>query len=161
MNAGEQIFHNSLNAQKAVFFEQLQDGKQTICPCCDRHAQIYHRALNGGQAAQIIKLYRLGGQYGWIHSSAVAGEMGPSDFSKLQYWGLIEPKPNNENPDKKESGFYMLTEKGADFVKCDILVPSHVIVYNNTVKGYSEKQIGIIEALGNKFNYQHLMEGKL
>lgn len=66
----------------------------------------------------------------------------------------------NDDPKKKASGFWRITDKGKQFADGIIKVQSRILVYNNTFQGFSDKSelIGIKEALGNKFDYSELME---
>lgn len=164
MNIGEQIIDNcikAIKAQREVFWEKLRAGEQQVCPCCDRYAQIYRERIIAQQAYQLIKFYKAGAHIDWKHSSIIAGDMGPAAFGKLRHWGLIVRRANDEDPTKKYGGFYMITEKGVAFVEKNIKVPSHATVYNDTVLGYSDIYVDIVEALKTQFDYQKLMEGTL
>ena len=51
----------------------------------------------------------------------------------------------------------MPTSLGVQFVECSLKVPSHVHLYDNSVVGWSDKMVTVVEALGKRFDYQELM----
>jgi hypothetical protein len=79
-------------------------------------------------------------------------------LATLRHWKLIEQQ---EQPDgersKKASGFWRPTELGVNFVRRMARVPSHVVLYNNEVEGFTETTTDIEEALGKHFDYAELM----
>jgi len=153
----------SLSEAKKELGTKLKEG--TTCPCCGQYAKIYRRKLSSAMACGLIKMYRLH-KLDWFHAedsfktctglpSSIRG-----DFSKLRHWGLIEKREKNDDPDKKDSGYYHVTQKGADFALGFIKVPSHVLLYNTTCLGLDGNRIEILTALRNKFSYKDLMENK-
>lgn len=146
------------------------------CPCCQQHAQMYQRSITSSMALGLILMYnyekkqRASGEYEddmpfpiHIESFFKGIKDVPAsirgDIPKLRFWGLIEPmgkvKPDN-NP---HSGDYHVTKKGASFVNNLCTVMSHVNIYNNEAYGFpvKAKEVTIIDALKNKFNYSKLM----
>ena len=65
--------------------------------------------------------------------------------------------PNTEDADKKNSGYWKITQKGIDFVNNKIQVPSHVHIYNGKVLGFADTTTNIIKSLGTKFSFYELM----
>ena len=134
----------------------------TICECCGRASKVYRRKLNSGMALAICWwLVRHGNQFAHISdgdSSVVLRRGG--DFAKLELWGLIEQQPNND-PTKKHSGVWHLTELGERFARNECRVPSHVFVQppRNNLLGVEQTTTDIVEALGGHFNYPELMRG--
>ena len=92
-----------------------------------------------------------------IFSFLVQCKVQHSDAPMLRHWELIE-EVKEEKPDgNPRGGFYKITEAGIDFVDKNFFVPKYVFLYNNTVQGFSVEKISIIDALGDKFNYDELM----
>jgi hypothetical protein len=125
-----------------------------ICPACGQQAMNYHRVLNSGQADSLIRLYLAGGDKEYIHvRKRVKGRAISfgGDMAKLRYWGLIKMG------DKR--GWWMLTQKGIDFVQARIHVQEKVIIYNDEFLGYEKnnKWVDVYTALGTKFDYDKLM----
>ena len=79
-----------------------------------------------------------------------------SDGSYLVHWGLVE-RTSHQNPSETPAGMYAPTTKGLEFYRNQLLVPSHVHLLDNEIVGWSDKQTNIKIALGNKFNYEELM----
>jgi len=85
------------------------------------------------------------------------GEGGGADFAKLRYWGLIM-ELENDNPKKKNSGIWIITKKGGEFLKSGKQIPKYALIYNGKFLDFDGDEIITIQsALGNKFNYQELM----
>lgn len=141
------------------FIEQLKAGFEGNCPCCGRFSKMYRRQINSGVAIQLIKLYRLGGASEYIHASLLInkGVSGAGDLTKAKYWGLIQSKTHTPS-EKKSSGYWKLTEMGIDFVKHDVEIKKCALVFDDNVIGFEGNYINITQCLGEKFDYQQLME---
>ena len=64
------------------------------------------------------------------------------DWTLLRYWGMIEEKQKeNKDDEQKNSGYWKITPKGIDFVLNKIFVEEKVYIYNNTVRGFSDKKV--------------------
>jgi hypothetical protein len=53
--------------------EYARDGLS--CPACGQHTQIYWRTINAGQAASVVRLYRmhLKAPFCWVHLPSAIG----------------------------------------------------------------------------------------
>lgn len=153
----------ALENQKSEFWSVLHAGGELDCPCCGRYAKIYRRQIHHSVARQLIAFYHLGGHNGFIHISELKSAFltGAGDFTKAKYWDLLDQQINNDDPEKKHSGLWFLTEKGRDYVLGRISIPKYVIVFDDKVLRFSDELSTIQDALGNKFNYEELMEGEL
>ena len=74
--------------------------------------------------------------------------------------GAIESR-QNDDPSKKSSGYWRVTDKGRGFLALQITVPKTAVVYNNRLERLEGVFITIQEALGKKFNYEELMRAGL
>ena len=168
-----ELFSNTMSsidmarALKKEMRPKMEDGCQ--CPVCDQLAKIYKVKLNSGMARCLIWMYNrpqmLGEAYPhstWVDIPLQAPReiIKSRSHGRLAHWGLIEAKPNVDDPSKKDSGLWRLTLKGLSFTSGGLRVPKHVFLYNNIVEGWSEEQTTIEEALGNHFNYEELMRGE-
>lgn len=138
--------------------------KGTDCPACGQLVKKYVRKLNSGMARGLIVAYRIDQEKGqdWFHISELLTKKiaaGANELQKLRFWKLVEQKTHNDDPDKKHSGFWRLTERGRLFVTNGVLVPRCITMYNQKFLGYEDENdlISIREALGSKFNYRELM----
>lgn len=138
-----------------------------VCPACGQTVKMYARPLTSSMAYALILLFNNQPPFPhYVHLEDLFKPMDiPSsiraDVPKLRFWNLIEPeakcKAEDGNPN---NGMYRITDLGRAFVENRIQVVSHVNLYNNRMFGYPEhsKQIGIIEALKNKFNYSEIIK---
>lgn len=99
---------------------------------------------------------------GWIKiQEEFAARLGVSatgmSYSILAWWKLLEPSKENDDPTKKSSGYWRITQKGIDFLEKRITVPKRVHIYDNKCVGFDEEMVDVIKALGKKFDYQELM----
>ena len=150
-----------LSEAKAELRAQLNQGAH--CPCCTQFAKIYERRLNSGMAACLLILYRIAKEMRteeWIYVPAWVSShpalANSREYPKLRYWGLVEQR-ENEDPDKKDSGFWRLTESGRNFVRGELEISSHVRLYDGRSLGFSGKPVTLKDCLGNRFSYQELM----
>lgn len=149
-----------INTVHMDFINELKKGEKKDCPCCGRHAQMYKRNLHATAAKKLVKLYRLGGQHEYIHTSRLIdeGETGAGDFSKAKYWKLIVEAENNWEG-KRTSGNWKLTDKGVGFVLDLITIPKSVMIFDDRVFGFSEDHTNIQQCLtSGGFNYSELMK---
>ena len=124
------------------------------CPCCGQLAKVYRRKLYSSMAYALILIYQASkDEYLHVpnllngHGSVARG----GDFAKLTYWDLLQAHP-------KKPGYYLLTNKGRQFVECRIAVPVAVHVYDGDRIGWdTTEMVTIDDALTKKFNYEELM----
>lgn len=136
----------------------LELGDKRCCPTCGRWAQVYRRQIYGTVAAQLIKMYRLGGAQEYIHTRNLVGSRatGVGDFSKGKYWGLIEEAPVTSD-NKNHSGMWRLTPEGVAFVLRQSTIPRYALVYDDKLLKFNGPQFSIEDCLGEAFNYQELI----
>lgn len=131
--------------------------KGAACPCCGRFCKLYPRKLHSEMAIFLIKLVR---QHkltsDWVHVRriVITTTKASTDGIYLIHWDLIVRKSGS-------SGLYKPTEKGIDFAMRLVRVPRQVFVFRNQPVGFSSDDVDIVEALGDKFDYQQLMSGKV
>jgi len=172
----------SLGTAKAWLRKRARD-KGAHCPCCRQWVKVYKRALNSQMARWLIWLVRTSEQQmnGGAEAARVEDPVHPregvgpwvdikrspvrgGDYAKLIHWGLVEHKPNLDKGKKKDgradtrdSGMWRPTYKGIDFVYRRVVVPSHVYLYDGQKIYEERKMLSIIEALGERFSYEELM----
>jgi len=135
--------------------------KGTCCPCCERFIKLYRRPLSASMARYLIVLAKKSGMGNpWLHVETDFRDVSiPSrgDYAKLRYWGLIEAKPGVSERGARTKGYWRITDKGRAFVAGNAPVPSHILLLNNRVVGFSDNLVTIRDALGKAFNYDELM----
>lgn len=160
----------TLGEVRKILREKIDAG--LACPCCTQHVQRYSRPITSAMAAGLIllvnyenKVYNTEpivwrSESKWTHiedffknipnlPASIRG-----DFSKLRFWDLIEPNPENE-------GYYRSTFSGQSFVKYGDNVQSNVLIFNNKSYGFRGEFVNIKHCLKNKFDYDKLMKGEL
>lgn len=138
--------------------------KGTNCPCCGQYVKLYKRRFNSGMARSLLIIYRLtkakNGSDKWLHLQREFANLGinsnAADYSSLKWWGLIEPA-ENDDPSKKTSGFWQITDSGIAFAEKRTKISTRAFLYNNKFCGFSTEKIDIKEALQDKFDYEELM----
>lgn len=134
------------------------------CPCCGQYCRLYKRKLNATMAVGLVRMYL---EYKtdpreWLHLPTMAKkyhEIMSREWAMTRWWGLSEEKPNPDDPKKRCSGYWRLTQKGTLFVVSLVTIPKHVYLFNNSLFAVSDEVTTIEEALGDRFNYAELMRG--
>ncbi len=172
--SAESLFGMALWEARDRLQAQLDEGAR--CPCCEQYARRYRRKVNSAMARWLIALARIHeeSEQSWVHVAAIAavvagrsvrralelraGPIGTGDYAKTRHWGLAISQPN-EDPAKRDSGFWQLTARGSAFVGDRIEVPCYAVIYDNELQRLEGGSVSIRDALGRRFNYQELMLG--
>lgn len=138
-------------------FKSAIKDKGANCPCCGRWGKINGYQINSTQVRGMIWMLRNFRKNEWVDlSKAPKWVLRSKSMATLHHWGLLESKPN-EDPDKKGSGFWRLTQRGRDFLRRKILLPKYAFVFDNKLVKFSKEQVDVVKALGKKFSYEELM----
>ena len=143
--------------------EEFWDGIRTSpgaqCPVCDRWGKMYARPFNRGMARTLIWVYQHA-RRDYRHLSTVAPRhiLNDNQVGKLVFWEMAEGQPNKDDPSKKRSGWWRITEKGAAFIEGRITANSHVIEFCQEIYGWRADQVNMSHVLGRPFHYTELME---
>lgn len=133
--------------------------KGVECPCCGQLVKLYKRKLNSGMAVTLIRIY----QHHGINNVNVKefllknGFKNNHDWTLLRHWKMIQEVPDDKDPEKKSSGVWHITETGLKFLSNEYTAPTHILIYNNKLQGFSSETLRIEDSLGYKFNYKELM----
>ena len=131
--------------------------KGETCPCCGQFAKVYRRKINSGMARSLIRMYLAGEseKLNYIHVPTAVGSRSREE-GKLRYWGLVEEELE-KRPDGGRSGYWRVTPSGELFVKGLMTVYSHARIYDGRCLGLTGTQVNIMDALGDRFDYDELM----
>ena len=134
-------------------------GEGGYCPCCSRWGKIYRRPLNSAMARALLWLVNQPHRGdGWVHvpSTAPAWMLRSHQLPTLHLWGLVMSiRP--ERTKLASSGLWQPTELGRAFAANNATVKRYVYVYNNEALDYEGTEIGITDALGDKYDYNVIM----
>lgn len=156
--------HAPLSMAKQYVRNQISNGVE--CPCCGQYAKLYKRKLTSAMAIALLEIYKQNrkNNFEFFHvenhfknlkglPASIRG-----DFPKLRYWNLIEQQEGERDDGSNRNGFYRITGAGNAFIHDDQMkVFSHALIFNNKLEGFSENTVSFKECLGNKFNYDELM----
>ena len=132
--------------KESKFQTELKSSRAVVCPTCGRKAREYKRKLTPQLCValiEVLKWYRHSPtqpstlDYFQIDEIFKDNPKLKVDFSKLQYWDLIEAKGKLvRGKFVKNYGWYRISENGVKFAQREVAVPITAIVYNNEVKGH-------------------------
>lgn len=155
------LYHNpypGLEEVRDQVMNASKGQKGCKCPVCEQRVKVYKRKLNSNMAATMCWI--VGASKGtWVDvpKSAPRFVVRTNQYATIRFWDLIEQKPNYRDPTRRGSGIWRPTALGVSFVSQNAVVPKYVYLYNNKPLGFSDEQIGVREALGNKFSYEELL----
>ena len=144
--------NTTLKEVKAYLRENVEEGVD--CPACTQLVKLYKRKINSGMAVSLIKMYRSAGLE-WQHIPTTIPAKSREE-GKLRYWGLVEEEMERRE-DGGRAGWWRVTEKGRDFALGRITVPKYARVFDAKLFALEGEEVGIREALGDKFDYNELM----
>lgn len=159
--------HNTLDEAKNFLRENWKEGVK--CPCCGRKVQLYKHSLTSGMARTLIYMNRIteienppGGfvKVQEVFAKRYGANATAMGYSLLKWWGLLIMQ-DNDDPTRRGTGYWCITDKGKRFVHGDLTVPAQVFIYDNKRQGFSEEHVTIKEALGKHFDYLELMGDQL
>ena len=151
------------------YSKAIEDGP-THCPCCDRIGQVYRRKVSHGMVVALVAFYNASGpSREWVHYGPTITKFrgavpGIADYSKLKWWGLIEPKEAlafekqavRAAEDKSSSGLWRITPAGQQFVCGYIAIPEYCHVWDDRPRRFSGRQLAfsqlVSEAEGFKWS---------
>ncbi len=153
--------------ERDTIFAAAFTDEPKCCPCCHQLVKVYERKINSGMAYALILIARQSECGGtilnpWIHvdrllveKKAPTGARG--DYHKLRFWGLLEQKPERREDNSLRNGYWRITVQGLKFVANAFTVQARAIIYNGECLGLAGANIGIKDAIGDKFSYAELM----
>ena len=171
--SGEPWPDMTLSQAKQWLRERVINGEAKECPCCTQLAKVYKRKLNSGMAVILLVMHQA--PRGWIHIQQYLAErtfqpnvkkaLANREWAKLSYWGLLREATDDDKDlafeGSKTTGYWMLTPAGEQFVLGQRAVPKHIHLFDGRMLGHSDESITIQQALGDKFDYQQLMDAPL
>lgn len=162
------VFHSALQdtATLGEVKAELREHWKTdgiVCAACTQLVNLYPRPIHSTMVYLLVRLFLLDrARPDFYHVKDIydhrAGN-GSNDFAKFKMWEMIEQKPKVKGQKGRTSGFWRITEKGKAFVRGEITIPLHALVFNKKCYGFSGQTVSIQEALGIKFDYDQLMKG--
>lgn len=126
------------------------------CPTCGHEETAYWRTLNAGNVRALIKFRRAIGYHGRneIH---LYKDMDGHDFklttaeqmnwTKLRFHGLVA-KVKEDGQIKR--GYWLLTARGAAFLRGDLDVPRKVKTLNNRVIEHDDVYVSVDQVAGSR-----------
>jgi hypothetical protein len=145
------------------FSEQPEDKREKgyKCNCCGQFVKLYRRTFNCNMGLALMVLYKFREQ-GFIHLEKKLSELGYQrcgDASYLRHYRLIEGLSEEREDGSPRNGMYRITGLGIMFAENKSTVKQHFHTFNNRCEKFSGKEVGIIDVLTVKFNYNQLMDG--
>jgi hypothetical protein len=143
--------------RKRTAFRAAHEKGGTTCPCCDQHAEVYKRRIYKRMAKAMLWLVEEFERTGDFVKLKDGPLFRGGDNAKLVYWALAQTKPRRSvETHKRNSGEWMPTGLGIQFVKGHTSIPEYVYIYNGRVVGYSESLVSITDCLEGDFNYEDI-----
>ena len=127
------------------------------CPCCNRFGKIYSRHFNKTMAWSLLWLWNTGGKnFVDVPNTAPTQVLRSNQLPTVRWWGLIERKENNDTKNK-HSGFWRVTDLGADIINGKCSMPKTVFTYDADVVRFGDEHIKFNDAFHGVFDYSEVM----
>lgn len=151
----------TIQEAKQILRDEWEQG--TECPCCTQFVKLYPYKITSTKAyglVQLVKLYEERREPIHVRDMKQPGgreiEASGGAFATLKHWGLIY-QPENTDPTKRRSGYWVPTRLGTEFAHRQTTVPKVLHIFNNKPYRQSTEMTDIVECLGTKFDYRELM----
>jgi hypothetical protein len=140
---------NTLEEARDWLLGLFREGEVASCACCGQVVKRYARSISGMmvKALALIAQHELGADSRAVLAHTRQG--GGGDHGKLVHWGLLR---------QGDSGRWVCTDRGLEFLYGRISVPRYVYLYNNTLLGRSEEHITVADCAGEDFSFAALMD---
>ncbi len=162
----------SLDNAKADYRRRLQFRIDNLvlneveeCPLCNQKSPaIRERQLNSTMIRQLIAIdayFETEGADTYLHvPNYLAANKLDRECAKPVLWKLIEEKPEDKVDGNPHSGYYRRKDTLHRFLTdLNFKVPryAYVLGSGNVLLGFSKEEVNVVQAGGNKFNYNELM----
>lgn len=150
-------FHPGMGIAEAkdLLGEMLGAGEAIECPTCEQTAKVYKRTLYATSTRELIRFYQESGRE-WGRPIDLAGSNSP-DMVKAVYWGLLEKEEGRRADGSPRVGTWRITTAGEEFIKGNLMIQKYARVYNGKCLGLTGPDVSVRDCLGDKFDYQELM----
>lgn len=139
--------------------------KGVECPACSGFVRLYKRSFNASMAYALLLMYRhrIVQSMDFVHVENLLKRVAVSknlrgDFHKAVHWSLLEAKKETHTNGSKRNGYYRLSPDGIKFVEGELSIPSHILIYNGKVQGFSAKKVFFKDVMKTKFDFVELMK---
>lgn len=129
-----------------------KEGAQ--CPCCGGLAKVKSYAVGGQLAYGLQLLYN--SRPAPLHVKQFAGDSRMHGI--LRHAGLIEQPTGDPSKPFNRSGYWVITDRGVDWIEGRTTIPQHIHVMYKTLIGGSIEQITFAEALARNVSPEDAME---
>lgn len=147
------LTRNAQVKQVVEFVENFRRGD--FCPTCGVKTVEWKKRLISTAIASLIRLVAV---YSGnpIHHDKFTVLKKDRNFSQLVNWELVMPGLN-EDCAKRSAGEWSPTQKGIDFVRKKITIPTYIVTWNNMFIRFEGPPINVEDALNDRFNYEELL----
>jgi hypothetical protein len=144
-------------AQARAEWNTMITGDGGRCPCCNRWGRIYVRHLNVSMCKAVVWLNKQQLKNGWVDIPQRAPKwlLRTNQLATMRWWDLIERKPS-EDPAKKHSGLWRVTEQGDRFALGLMRKRRSVLTYDGHVVDRTGPLLRISDVIED-FDYSQVM----
>ena len=121
--------------------DAVQCGPAIDCPVCDRKIKAWVRDVDYRLVAVLRALYdaESEGLTGLEPDPLIKMTSG-GDYAKPRFWGLM----------KKKGNYWVITDKGVDFLEGNLQIWDHIYTFNKKIIAHSDKLVGVDECKKKK-----------
>jgi hypothetical protein len=118
------------------------------------------RRVNETMAKALMWMYKHH-HLSWVNMPTVAPRWAirNREYTRLNYWGLVELQPNVDDPSKRTTGVWRVTSHGEQWLQGSVRIAQAVLVFDDQVIDQMPETIAVADCFGVHFDYAALMAG--
>lgn len=165
---------DSIARAQANMRQALKAGEAVTCPCCKQNVKAYRRKIDESIVLSLSYLIYLFQKHGRpVHYKDLEHPFGRwpvtiTHWNTVRYWGLAEKVTQDHpwygqvenmlrgDPDKPNTGYWVPTQAGIDFVFGRRSVQKYRHTYNGLALWGSGAMVTAQDCLGEEFNWAEL-----
>lgn len=125
--------------------------KNNRCPHCGANMKMYWHTLTPSLVKTLIKIYikisNKGVNQVHPHDEMDLTTSEHMNMTKLRFHGMIAKCRDDAGIRR---GYWLITKRGARFLRGEIAVPKKVQTFRNRVVGHSENLVDLVDVLGSE-----------
>jgi len=149
---------NVLLVTQKTLKRQLKNMNEEYCELCGGRIREYYHRITPGLTKSLVKCYEYVSSMGTNLFKMADLKLDHSEygnFNKLRFHGLIAKHKVNGEIQNRE---WVITRRGADYLKGNIQIPARVKTYKNRVIDHDEEMVTVTQVMKSEPYWENKFE---